>query len=235
MKKYVEIFWTPFSANPTHNWINLAFSEPKPFYPILQKARPSALYLKCPAVAESFKNDFVISSPVDLVITVDYENRVVTTDRYGDNFYDAFVENRVGQFEAPNPYLLSIPPKYLFYSNDDVELEVKDLPILTSKSSSNFKLIPGRFNIGKWHRPIDTGVECIDPSKPIELVRDDPLYAIRFITKNNVPVKLTRVDLDLALRKKVDAFISLKNFLPKLKLKEMYELAENYLSSMTKK
>lgn len=232
MKKYVEVFWSPYSSNPEDDWINIAFSAPKPFYSILQKERAGSFYLKCPAVAESFKNDFVICSPVDLTVTIDYDGRTVSTDRYGQKFYDAFIQNRANDFEAPNPYLLSLPPKYLFYSNDDVEIEIKDLPILTSKSSSNFKMIPGRFNIGKWHRPTDTGVECIDTTKPIELVQGDPMFAIRFITKNNVPVKLTRIDLNLSLRKRINAFAGLKNFLPNLRLKDMYTMAEDYINSL---
>lgn len=235
MKKYVEVFWAPYSSNPADDWVNIAFTPPKPFYPLLQKERQNSFYLKCPAVAESFKNDFVICSPVDLVVTLDYNSRTVTTDRHGQEFYDTFVQNRLHDFEAPSPYLLSLPPKYLFYSYDDVELELKDLPILTSKSNSNFKLIPGRFNIGKWHRPTDTAVECVDPSKPIELVRGEPMFAVRFITKNNVPVKLTRVDIDEAMRKRINTFAGLKKYLPNLRLKDMYEMAEDYISALRKK
>ena len=54
---------------------------------------------------------------------------------------------------------------------------------------------------------------------------------LKFITPNGVPVKFTRVDLTPELRKISRSAVGMKNFRPKLKLAESYELAADYISS----
>lgn len=230
-KRFVEVFWTPFSQPHPNDLAMelLAVQPPKPFFPYLQQQRAGAQYLKCPAIAQSFQNTYVVFSPVDLVVAVNKEEHAVTTDRYGQDFHTATIANRWQETTVSNPYLLSLPPQYVFYSFDDVEMETCDLPIITSKSSSNFKIIQGGFNISKWMRPIELAVEIIDDTKPIEMFADDPLFSIRFTTPNNVPVKLTRVAYTQDIAKQTRACGTLKSLRPNLKLQKMYELAASSL------
>lgn len=233
MKKYAEVFWTPFYPDQQQmNWVEIAFQPPKPLYPEIQKARPNVSYLECPAVGDTYKNDFLVSAPFDLNVSVDYEQRFVAIDRFGNNFFDAFLNNRQNTFIDGLPFLVTIPPKYLFFSHDDVEIEPQDVPILHSLTNSNFRVVRGKYNISKWRRAIDLTVEVIDPAKGIQMRESDPLFALRFHTPNNVPVKLTRVELTTALRKQVDACVTLKHICPYKKLKEVYAMAENYIASI---
>jgi len=151
MKKYVEVFWTPFVKDDTA-LLNI-FTPPKPLMDYLNTTRKNAQYLKCPAFQETIKNEFVIRAPFDLNITVKKETREIFTDRYGQDFYNKNVYNRSLLADANNPFALTLPPRYTMYAKDNVSIEVKDLSLLTSKSSSNIKIIPGGFNISKWIRP----------------------------------------------------------------------------------
>jgi hypothetical protein len=233
MKKYVEVFWTPFSPNDVV--MQNLFVPPKPLLGILSIERRDAAYLKCPAFQEVVKNEFVIPAPFDLNITINKEERAVYTDRFGQNFYDSFISNRGAHSPSSNPYMVTLPPYYVFYSKDDVSIEVKDVSLMASGSTSNVKVIPGGFNISKWIRPLEFAVEVVDASKPIAMREGDPLYAIRFITPNNVPVKLTRVEESQDLKNMSRACTGVKHYIPHIKLDKAYELAASYLSLFFKK
>lgn len=233
MKKYVEVFWTPI-AHQVPAMQNL-FTAPKPLLGLLSTQRQGAKYLKCPAFQETIKNEFVIQSPFDLDIAINAEEKTINTNKFGQDFYDKFVRNRGDESPNSNPYMVTLPPYYCFYSKDDVSIEVKDVSLLTSCSSSNIKIIPGGFNISKWIRPIECAVEVIDSSKPIEMRLGDPLFTVKFITPNNVPVKLTRVAENNELHNMMASCTHVKNYIPNLKLDKAYELAASYLSLFLKK
>lgn len=233
MKKYVEVFWTPFS-NQNFAMQHL-FAAPKPLLGMVSVQRQGAPYLKCPAFQETVKNEFVIQAPFDLDITINAEEKAVYTNKFGQEFYDEFVFNRGAQSPSSNPYMVTLPPYYCFYSKDNVSIEVKDTSLLTSGSSSNIKIIPGGFNISKWIRPIEFAVEVIDSTKPIQMRVGEPLFTIKFITPNNVPVKFTRVEETKELRNMMNACTHMKKYLPNLKLDKAYDIAASYLSLFLKK
>jgi len=234
MKRYIEVFWTPF-YNIEDAAFNILTVPPKPLFPILKDHRPNSIYLQCPAVTDYCKNEYVVFCPFDLVITIDRENQQVSIDRFGQAFFDKYILNRMHQTDVQSPAILSLPVKYLFYSNDSVELQIADLPIITSKSSENFKVIRAGFNIGKWVRPIELTVEVIDSSKPITMCAEDPLFLLKFKTPNEVPIKLTRVELTPELNTLSRSCTQLKKYRPKLKLAKLYELAEDYLELFKRK
>ena len=230
-KKYVEVFWVPtFTGSAGEDWGRLLYLPPKPWFPYLRKHREHANYMQCPAFADAVKNDFVVFAPCDLNITIDQEGRV-HTDRYGQNFFNSTVADRSNINVPDYPVIVSLPPRYTFFSQDDVEIELRELPILVNESNKNFKIIGGKFNISKWHRSIDLSAEVVDRSLPITFRAEDPLYLLRFTTPNNVPVKLTRVFDDTDINKNTVACVALKRFRPNLKLNKLYELAQDYISA----
>jgi hypothetical protein len=228
--RYVEVFWVPNFKVTSQPLGGLLYLPPKPWFPYLKKHREHAAYMKCPALVESIKNDFVVLAPFDLNATLDHEGHA-HTDKFGQAFFDVAVYDRSDTYVPEYPPTVSLPPRYIFFSKDDVELEVRDLPLLINESNKNFKLIGGKFNISKWHRPIDLTVEVIDKSLPITLHAEDPLFLLRFTTPDNVPVKLTRVFDDADILKNFIACASVKAFRPNLKLAKMYELAQEYISA----
>ena len=233
MKKYVEVFWTPFSFENVA--MQHLFTAPKPLMGLVSIQRQGAPYLKCPAFQETIKNEFVIQAPFDLNITINAEEKAVYTDRFGQEFYNTFIRNRGPEAPSSNPYMVTLPPYYCFYSKDNVSIEVKDTSLLTSGSSSNIKIIPDGLNISKWIRPIEFAVEVIDSTKPIQMRVGEPLFTIKFITPNNVPVKFTRVEETKELRNMMNACTHMKKYLPNLKLDKAYDIAASYLSLFLKK
>lgn len=237
MKRYVEVFWTPWYVKGGLNSaltspLHLLTQEPKPLVTWVCEQRANSFYLKCPAVIESMKNCFVVTAPFDLNIKFDLQNYAVYTDRFGQDFFETYVNLR----NKPDGYpaLISLPPAFLFYAKESVKVQVDDLPIITSDSSKNTKMIPGEYDIGKWVRPLDwtfefTGVDYIN------VKMGDPLFTVRFKTKNDLPVKLIRVEPTANLINKVVACTAVKGYVQGLSLKTLYELAKNYLGVKTNK
>lgn len=239
MKRYVEVFWAPYfvpQIDPTQPELALQLlcQEPRPLIQWLYEKRKGAKYLKCPSVIDNVKNCFVIEAPLDIAIRFDKQNDRAETDRYGQKFYDSYIELRNDQTEVQYPVLVTLPPRFVFYANQSVIAQTSDLPIITSEASKHTRLIPGQYDIGQWVRPIDWTMEVID-TEVLNIKRGDPLFMIKFHTKNNAPVKLVRVQATPELIKKVLACTGVKNFIPNVKLKDLYIMAKNYLKARSDK
>lgn len=236
MKKYVEVFWSPWVDNVSAEtaWASTVYLPPVPLLGLAHgtvQNTGNSLF-KCPAVKGLIKNDFVIKSPFDLTLTFDQTTATVSTDNYGQEFYNNYVNNR----SIPNgPIILTIPPRYVFFSKDDVQMMSMDLPIISSNSSKNIKIIPGKFDISKWCRPIDFTFTVVDPLLPVILKAEEPLWAVRFYTPNNVPVKLTQFELTPDIINKVGSMVTLKKFRKFLPLEKCYELAAGVMQQLKKK
>jgi hypothetical protein len=163
------------------------------------------------------------------MFTFDSANRVINTDRFGQDFVNFSIKSHWGNLPEGMPPLLQTPPRYIMYSFGDVEVEFTDLPIITSKFSSNVKIIRGAFNISKWYRPLELAFEVVDTSKPVIFEAEEPMCLMRLRTPNNVPVKLTRVEYTPELDARVHACTAVKDKRPGLKLPKLYELASDYL------
>lgn len=230
MKQYVEIYWTPWLPGPSKRILvplHLLTQQPDSLISVVAKERPGAPYIKCPAFIDACRNGFVVKSPVDINIALDHETKTITTDRYGQEFYDCQIENRGHQSNPNNPFLISLFPRIVFYAKESVEMEQSDLIILPSPE--NVKTVPGKFDISKWIRPIEWAIEVDRTVSVLSLKAGDPLFMVRFKTQNNLPVKLIRVDQSPELVITVDAFTFAKNYRPNLSFKNLYELSKSYL------
>jgi hypothetical protein len=230
--RYVEVFWAPYYRKDVDNIEfenDIVFTKPKPFFPMLLNARDGMPYLKCPAVADVYQNSYVVCAPYDLALTFDNTNKTMNTDRFGQEFFDKAISLTWITLPQGLPPLVQTTPRYIMYSFDDVELEMLDIPIINSKFSKNAKIAHGVFNISKWYRPCEVAFEVVDINKPIIMEAGEPLCMLRFHTPNNVPVKLTRVEVTPDLESRVRACLSVKNKRRGLKLNQLYELASEYI------
>ena len=236
--RYVEVFWAPYYRKDVDNIEfenDIVFTKPKPFFPMLLNARDGMPYLKCPAVAEVYQNSYAICAPYDLALTFDDTNKTMSTDRFGQEFFDKTLSLTWITLPQGLPPLVQTTPRYIIYSFDDVELEILDVPIINSKFSRNIKMAHGIFNISKWYRPLEVAFEVVDHSKPVIMEAGEPMCLMRFHTPNNVPVKLTRVDITPDLEARVRACLNVKNKRRGLKLNQLYALASDYLEIFKRK
>lgn len=233
MKRYVEVYWAPWNYRQDPDLITFASldaitTKPKPILTVLGEERKNARYLQCPAVTDLLKNTFVVEASFDLNMVFNTQDGTACTDRYGQEFFDKFILFRANENGSNNRVLATVPPRYIFYAHESVTMQTSDLPIITSKSSVNTRVVPGAYDIGKWVRTVDWTFE-IPEGNELHMCRGDYLYAIRFTTKNDLPVKLVRVDLTKDLIRAAEACSQVKLYIPKLKLAEAYETVKEFL------
>lgn len=237
MKRFVEVYWTPWINNRgmvENHADHLLIQEPQPVLSEIAKERPKLPnYFRCPAFVKSCQNAFLIRSPVDVNVTIK-NNSEIYTDRYGQGFYNTHIENKQHHSDPLNPFLMSAFPECVFYSNEPVEMETLDPFLLHSNVSRNVRLVPGCYDISKWVRPVEYAFEVIDQHQPLEFKVGSPLMMIRFKTKHNRPVKLVRVMFDSKIEDMVKASTTLKMFRKNLSLEKLYGLAASYLEAWRK-
>ena len=129
---------------------------------------------------------------------------------------------------------ISISPVYVFYAKESVEMEVLPVFLLDSPSLENTLFIAGSYDIGKWIRPIDFSFYAKDNSKPINIKRGDPLFFVRFKTKEDEKITLERVEQSQELLTMIAACIKVKYKVKNISLSDLYKLAKSYIDLFLK-
>jgi hypothetical protein len=232
----MKVYWTPYSfcTNEMFLSIQIEFMKPVPVIFEISKDRETSDYLKCPAFLDSCKNTFVIKSPWTFKVKVDREKKYVTTT-LPQHIYDGFFINRENQSSQKDPFLITLPPQYVFYSDKDVEMEV--IPCFLTSSIENLRVIPGKYNISKWIRPVDFTCEVIDNNKEIIINENDPLFYVRFYSKNDEKITLERVEQTSRLWNTIQTCTKFKKQIPgKIKhFKYLYSRAESFINLFKQK
>lgn len=207
---------------------------------LVQEPIPALKYLRslaelkilmCPVVQDYLKNVFVITSPLDWTVRrLDNNNFEILNDKQGKSL-DGFI--RIG---GPEPGLLYGQPmihfnlQYNFITKQpDVIMEVLDVPLVDTRLTN----VIAEYNISKWIHPTNF---CFFMSKDIDTVsfkRGDPLMAVKFRTKNRVKL-LEVIDIDRRdrIRHEAQRGMSIKDYYPKIPLKQSFELFTKRMRSL---
>ena len=207
---------------------------------LIQEPIPALKYLRslaelkilmCPVVQDYLKNVFVITSPLDWTVRrLDNNNFEIINDKQGKSL-NGFI--RIG---GPEPGLLYGQPmihfnlQYNFITKQpDVIMEVLDVPLVDTRLTN----VIAEYNISKWIHPTNF---CFFMSKDIDTVsfkRGDPLMAVKFRTKNRVKL-LEVIDIDRRdrIRHEAQRGMSIKDYYPKIPLKQSFELFTKRMRSL---
>ena len=207
---------------------------------LIQEPIPALKYLRslaelkilmCPVVQDYLKNVFVITSPLDWTVRrLDNNNFEILNDKQGKSL-DGFI--RIG---GPEPGLLYGQPmihfnlQYNFITKQpDVIMEVLDVPLVDTRLTN----VIAEYNISKWIHPTNF---CFFMSKDIDTIsfkRGDPLMAVKFRTKNRVKL-LEVIDIDRRdrIRHEAQRGMSIKDYYPKIPLKQSFELFTKRMRSL---
>lgn len=225
-----KVYWTP--DNDGFPELEILFSEPESLFKHLQKTRDGSLHMKCPAFVDFVKNTYVIKSPIDIEIFSDRKEKSMQVGGIIEKL-GKFVVNRIDDVGEGCPLAISLPPAYIFYSNDDIEIETLHAFMEINDSLSNVMLVPGTFNISKWIRSIDFTVEIKNENEPVKIKKGDVLFYVKFKTKDDSKVELERVAHTEELKYVAKACFSVKQHIRNVPLKTLYKMAESFLTTLT--
>ena len=154
----------------------------------------------CPAINEFERRLFQIDCPFHMHLEL---------EKKADS-YDLFIVDKTTRvdLDIASRYIKLMPPEiwrtpkipviqifspYIFFSDEEVFLQ--QIPPYLDYISQSWPgiLIPGRFPIMNWMRPLNWAFEWIDTTKPIRLRQGQPLYYLQFeTTRPSDPVEIVR-------------------------------------------
>jgi hypothetical protein len=224
--------WTPYTSTQTqnlmkHSWPDTVFFEPEPVAPLIVSR--DTHYTKCPAIADYYRNTFLIRSPFDLTINFDRATESVGTDRFDNEFFFEYIQPRFGDFGPNSRSMLTVRAEYLFVADEDCVIESMPCSLMSTPLLQNTLLIPGTFNFHRWPRPVDFSFEIIDDTQPLVFKRGDPLFFVKFTPKNGGNVQMKRIDITPTLRRVTDSVRSSRDIVPGKNLAYRYEMAKHIL------
>lgn len=228
----MKIYWTVVPVRHD-NAMTLAYPFPDQAFKCIVKNRSKTTeFLKCPAVQDFFKNVFVLRSPVDLTIVIDVDGSI-RIEEQNQMFFDNFIINRTTPED--NYRCLSLNFNTLFTTESDVEMEQFPAFMEENDFVQNTRIVPGKFNIGRWIRPLEFSFEInsSEEMKKIKIKRGDALCYVRFLTDEKVVIEQS--DFTQDLYNVISACTGLKRFSPGNTLEQNYEVAKSYMKVIRRK
>jgi hypothetical protein len=216
--------------------LKILIKEPQP---ILQLINRQADYMNmsgssCPAVVEFLRDVYVIRAAFDFELRLnEYKNDML--------YFGPKVSSNAGvelgysrsKLTKDKPFTFTSSPDYIFYSNEDVVIEVLPLMLITSNSAKNIAIVPGSFNIGKWIRPLDFTFDVLDVNTPTVIKEGDPLFCIRFRAADGKKIKLEHREVTKEIEDAADTCVNLKMFKKRLPLAASYEIVKDYIRKLS--
>jgi len=190
----------------------------------LGKTESRGRHLTCTALQDFHINVFTVYSPFSIKIKFDKKNNKVHT--FGDDVLHKTTFNEDGSVE------IQLYPQYVVRSKESVLVQL--LPPLLTEFKYPAYVASGEFDISQWIRPVNTAFIVSAGIDEMEIKENDPLFSLRFVTKNNEPVKLIRKELTDGEKTLVNACSSVVNYKLGTKLSKLYKMFNVFKRSMNK-
>jgi len=212
MNKTSTVYWAIYSSLDFQTRQNLAMkpieSLQKNLSSKINSKNNQSSMMSCTSYHSYFSNTYLIKHP--------YTTKWDTNENNGNGLFkertdeSAFIDSRLVDYDL----------QWIFFSEDDVELEMTPA-FLHQKESDKYGHIPaGSFNISKWFRPISLSWQLWENINEIQFKENDPIAYLKFNTKNKI--KLQQFEMSPQLMEVVNGCTGLKHLIPNLKLEEMY-------------
>lgn len=153
----------------------------------------------CPAFRQTFNNTF------SLKYCHDYEIQVRESLIYSDNFNQDYFDSQV-RWRTLDKRSIALNLFYLFVSEKPLTMNV--WPSFFDDNSFNEAaiLIPGKFDIGRWVRPVEFSFNLRKSVDKVQIKKGDAYCYVNFETDEKVTLK--RFNLPNEMRDKVERGIS---------------------------
>tara|TARA_B100000902_G_scaffold275159_1_gene260960 strand:- start:332 stop:1057 length:726 start_codon:yes stop_codon:yes gene_type:complete len=198
MKKKT-VYWAPwYILQDMYNW-NILFLEPKRLLnnvidetKDLKCERVKNMW-KCPAFNNLGKNTFYVENPLAT------EFDVVDNPEKGKELVHRGQHKYLCQLSKNgNTFIYGL--NYIFFCEDDLEIMLTSPHFSKNVNHTKYaRLVPGRFNISKWFRPISLEMLFDDNQTHFRMEEYEHMAYFHFLTDDVVELK--RFDLNDNLRK----------------------------------
>jgi hypothetical protein len=190
------------------------------------------VFYKCPAFIDALRNVYIIRSPFDFSLRIHPERRSIEIDK-AEDFAMRYINNRSPDNHESANMVFSFNYSLLFTSDDDIEIEPLTCLYHSNSFIDNTQIITGKFNIGKWTRPVElaciikNSTNNITSTIEIDVKRGDPLMYVRFNPKDGKVVTLNQeTDFDTIIKYNTisNTTTGIKHFIKNQKMESLYKL-----------
>ena len=213
MEKVTTVYWSVFSNLDLLSRQTMLTGKPESLRRNLSKKvntkNSKSSYITCKSYHEFFKNTFTLNHPY----TTEWQ---VSDGNQGGLFIprpddSAFIDSHLVDYDL----------QWVFFSEDDVEIEVTPAYLHKKESDKHGYLVAGSYNISKWFRPISLSWQLWEKETKIAFTENEPICYLNFRTKNKVVLK--QFELTPKLKEISSGCAGLKTIKPGLELSELYE------------
>lgn len=210
--KTTTIYWAIFSSINLQTRQNLLMKDIESLHKNLASKINSknnkSSYMACVSYHEYFKNTYVLKHPYTTEWQYHANDNILFNLRLNDS---AFIDS----------YLVDYDLQWIFFSEDDVELETTPAFFHQKESDKYGHILAGSFNISKWFRPISLSWQLWENLQELKFKEDDAIAYLKFKTKNKI--KLVRFEMTPKLEEIANGCSDVKQVIPNLTLTELYE------------
>lgn len=192
----------------------IAFDAPSALIPPKDPSNNKKGYLSCPAVRQFSEGLFQVASPFSLKLRlIESDSGPAIVPVYPFTSLTEDIINQLVQIEPQSTWgnrncaVIQIPSPYVFIADEPVIVEQSN-PDLTIQSRMNWRVIPGRFDIYSWQRPLNWAFEWDFSCGDFEIRAGEAQYNIRFLPRNypfgNFSIKLIKLAFDKEIKSRLD-------------------------------
>lgn len=222
----IEVGWAPLLTEDYAKGLALLVTKPESLFNTHMKSGDYR-YKLCPATQDIARNTFVVKSPFDAHFILDADKRNI-------EFIDPHIQSmdffnmRANQYSETDEPLMSINFYQLFFT-EEKDIEATITAPWFELNHHNFRVVPGRFKISDWWRPLDFAIQLPNRKHEVKINRGDVLFYISFSSRDPSDVVTLR---EMKVTKELDEFIfattGAKNYQPRCPLKTLYGLFNRY-------
>ena len=164
----------------------IAYGAPARFVPPKDRSREGRGFLSCPAVRGYFDGIFAVTAPFSLRLRL---SRGPDGARIQPVYpFSSLSEVKFRQFVTVEPadtqrdpslIVMQFPSPYLFFADTPVVVE-QFSPSFANAVGTNWRVVPGKFDIYSWQRPLNWAVEWDSSLGDFVVRAGDIQYFIRF-------------------------------------------------------
>jgi len=184
----MNVYWTLCPSVTTSKTIlsEIHYNEPENVFKNVIKNKNTKNepqdYVYCPSFRDLLSNTYSIKFPFDYELT--YGEGSIKSKRYDQKFFDEYVYLR----SVPDK-VISLNIRYLFFSEKSLEILLSSPYFSNNEFTKYNKVIPGKFDIGKWLRPIEIALSTSPEIDNIIMKRGDDAAYITFLTNEKINLK----------------------------------------------
>ena len=185
------VYWAPYLENDTHDW-NILFNEPINLHKEnVEKNKTNfdnssrlKRVLLCPASNQLNKSTFIFTNPLETELEIK-EGDIVYKSK---NYYESYITDILGLFNYGLPIIM--------FCDEDLEVTITSPYNSYCPHLQHASLISGKFNIGKWFRPINFEFK-FHKDKYFKINKDEHLAYFNFNTSEDIIMKRFKMNDNL--------------------------------------